>query len=190
MLLAFIDCEFGGLDPEQHDITEIAVILTDYRLVELARAEWKVRARADRISEEGAAISGYSAEAWKDAPALREVLQQLSELLPANALVVPAGQNVRMDVAFLERGYRSCGMPFPFDYHVIDLATLYYIWSLLAGEPASALSLRQAALSAGLIEGEIPHRAMADAELALETFRHFVGRLALRDPADWMPEIE
>src|SRR5262249_32298613 len=32
---AFIDCEFGGLDPELHDITEIAVILTDYRLAEI-----------------------------------------------------------------------------------------------------------------------------------------------------------
>src|SRR4029453_2792613 len=29
---AFLDCEFGGLDPELHDITEIAVIATDYRL--------------------------------------------------------------------------------------------------------------------------------------------------------------
>jgi hypothetical protein len=29
---------------------------------------------------------------------------------------------------------------------------------------------------------------MADATLTLETFRHFIGRLALRDPADWLPE--
>ena len=34
-LLVFLDCEFGGLDPELHDITEIGVILTDYRLAEL-----------------------------------------------------------------------------------------------------------------------------------------------------------
>ncbi len=190
MLLAFMDCEFGGLDPELHDITEIAVILTDYRLVELARGEWKVRARADRISEEGAAISGYSAEAWKGAPPLRQVLQELSELMPANALVVPAGQNVRMDVAFLERGYRSCALAFPFDYHVIDLVTLFYAWSLMSGERVAALSLRQAALTAGLIENEVAHRAMADAALTLETFRHFIGRLALRDPADWMPETD
>ncbi|MBW2540809.1 MAG: 3'-5' exonuclease [Deltaproteobacteria bacterium] len=185
-----MDCEFGGLDPELHDITEIAAIVTDYRLAELARAEWKVRARAERISEEGAAIGGYDEEAWKDAPPLRQVLQELSDLMPANALVVPAGQNVRMDVAFLERGYRNCEIPFPFDYHVIDLATLFYSWSLISGEQVSALSLRQAALTAGLIENAIPHRAMADAELTLETFRHFIGRLALREPADWLPEAK
>ena len=58
---AFMDCEFGGLDPERHDITEVAVVLTDYRLEELASAEWKIAARADRISPEAAQISGYTA---------------------------------------------------------------------------------------------------------------------------------
>jgi len=185
-----MDCEFGGLDPELHDITEIAVVVTDYRLAELARGEWKVFARADRISEEGAAIGGYDEEAWKDAPPVRQVLQELSDLMPANALVVPAGQNVRMDVTFLERAYRGCEIPFPFDYHVIDLATLFYSWSLISGEQVSALSLRQAALTAGLIDHAVPHRAMADTTLTLETFRHFIGRLALREPADWLPEAK
>ena len=47
---AFLDCEFGGLDPELHDITEVGLILTDYRLVEVATREWKVRARPERIT--------------------------------------------------------------------------------------------------------------------------------------------
>ncbi len=179
-----MDCEFGGLDPELHDITEVAVIVTDDRLVELARGEWKIHARAERISEEGAAIGGYSPEAWEGAPPLRQVLTEMNELLPNGTLVVPAGQNVRMDVAFLERGYRNCGIPYPFDYHVIDLVTLFFTWSLVAGEKIASLSLRQAALTAGLIEGSVPHRAMPDTELTLETFRSFVGRLAARDPGD------
>ena len=44
------------------------MIVTDYRLAELSSAEWKVSARAERISDEAAAISGYDAEAWKGAP--------------------------------------------------------------------------------------------------------------------------
>jgi DNA polymerase-3 subunit epsilon len=181
---AFLDCEFGGLDPELHDITEVAVIVTDYRLAELAQGEWKVRARADRITPEAAAISGYSEEGWREALPLRDVLTQLAELLPENKTVVPAGQNVRMDALFLERAHRSCKIPYPFDYHVIDLATLFYAWSLVVGEPVAALSLRQAAITAGLIEGSVPHRAMADTRLTLETFRHYVGRLAPRPLSD------
>jgi DNA polymerase III epsilon subunit-like protein len=181
---AFLDCEFGGLDPERHDITEVAVIVTDDRLAELASAEWKVAARADRISAEAAEISGYDAAAWNGAPHVRQVLTEVVALLPPGKTVVPAGQNVRMDVIFLERAYKNCNIAWPFDYHIIDLATLFYAWSLVAGEPVPALSLRQAAATAGLIDGAVPHRAMADARLTLETFRHYIGRLAPRPLPD------
>ncbi len=177
----FLDCEFGGLDPELHDITEIGVVLTDYRLAELASGEWKVRARPERITPEAAEIFGYDPEVWeREGVPLRKALEEMVALLPADRTVVPAGQNVRMDVAFLERGFRNCGMPWPFDYHVIDLATLYYAWSLVHGEELGALSLRHAATRAGLADGSIPHRALGDARLTLETFRHYIGCLAPR----------
>ena len=179
-VFAFMDCEFGGLDPELHDITEVAVIVTDYRLAELDSHEWKIRARPDRITEEAASISGYTAEAWIDAIPLRRVLDELSALLPKGKTAVPAGQNVRMDVQFLERAFKNCGVAYPFDYHVIDLATLFYAWSLVSGETVTALSLRQAAVTAGLIDGSVPHRAMADTRLTLDAFRYYVGRLAPR----------
>ncbi len=179
-VFAFLDCEFGGLDPELHDITEVAVIVTDYRLAELDSHEWKIRARPDRITEEAASISGYTAEAWIDAIPLHRVLDELSALLPKGKTAVPAGQNVRMDVQFLERAFKNCGVAYPFDYHVIDLATLFYAWSLVSGETVTALSLRQAAVTAGLIDGSVPHRAMADTRLTLDAFRYYVGRLAPR----------
>ena len=185
---AFLDCEFGGLDPELHDITEIGVVVTDYRLQELACGEWKIRPRPERVTPEAAAIFGYDEAVWARAPGIREVLTAVAELCPRGKVVVPAGQNVRVDVSFLERGYKSCGIPYPFDYHVIDLATLYYAWSLVADEPASALSLRQAATTAGLLGDEgVAHRALADARLTLETFRHFIGRLSAREPAEPVP---
>ena len=183
-VFAFMDMEFGGLDPELHDITEIAVIVTDYRLAELAQGEWKVRARLERITPEAAAISGYDPELWKEAVPVRRALQELAALLPPGRTAVPAGQNVRMDVQFLERAYKACAIPYPFDYHVIDLATLFYAWSLVAGQTLPALSLRQAATHAGLTAGVVEHRAMADARLTLEAFRHYVGRLAPRPLAD------
>ena len=180
-VFAFLDCEFGGLDPELHDITEIGVILTDYRLVEGKAREWKVLARPGRITPEAAAIFGYDPEVWqREGVPLRQALSELAALLPRGSTAVPAGQNVRMDVLFLERAYRRCGLPYPFDYHVIDLATLFYSWSLVAGEQLPALSLRQAASQAGLLQGNVAHRALDDARLTLETFRHYVGRLAPR----------
>jgi oligoribonuclease (3'-5' exoribonuclease) len=178
---AFLDCEFGGLDAELHDITEVGLILTDYRLAEIASGEWKVRARPERISAEAAELQGYDAAVWvAEALPVRQVLTEIAALFPKGPKIVPAGQNVRMDVMFLEKAYKACEIPYPFDYHVIDLATLYYAWSLVAGETVQALSLRQAATAAGLVQGPVAHRALADARLTLETFRHYVGRLAPR----------
>jgi DNA polymerase III epsilon subunit-like protein len=185
---AFMDCEFGGLDPELHDITEIGVILTDARLAETAEREWKVVARADRITPSSIEISGYDPAVWaQQAVPIRRALTELSDLLPKDCKVVPAGQNVRMDVAFLERAYKNCGIAWPFDYHVIDLATLFFSWSLVAGEKVEALSLRQAATRAGLAPNKVAHRALADARLTLETFRHYVARLSPREPRDEAP---
>jgi DNA polymerase III epsilon subunit-like protein len=181
---AFLDCEFGGLDPELHDLTEVGVIITDYHLVEHAEAEWRVKARPERITASAAAIFGYDEKLWAVAPPVRTVLEEIVAMLPKGVTVVPAGQNVRMDVIFLERAFRNCGIKYPFDYHVIDLASLFYSWSLVAGEKVPSLSLRQAASNAGLLDGSTPHRALADARLTLETFRHYIGRLSPREPAE------
>ncbi len=182
-VLAWIDCEFGGLDVDEHDLTEVAVILTDSRLVELGSNEWRIWARPERITKEAAAIFGYDKELWDKAPPLRRVLNELVEMLPKGVKVVPAGQNVRMDVIFMERAFRNCNIPYPFDYHVIDLATLFYCWSLVSGEEAGALSLRQAASTAGLLDGAVEHRAMADTRLTLDSFRHYIGALAPKPPS-------
>ena len=145
----------------------------------------KVIGRPDRITPEAAEIFGYDPKEWEaHGVPLRRALTELAALLPKGKTTVPAGQNVRMDVQFLERGYRSCEIPYPFDYHVVDLATLYYSWSLVAGETVPALSLRQAAIHAGLAEGPVAHRALADARLTLETYRHYIGRLAPRPLPD------
>ena len=182
---AFLDCEFGGLDVEIHDLTEVGIIMTDARLEESVEAQWRVRSRPERISKEAAEIFGYDEALWSEAPPLRQVLTEIVAMLPTDRKVIPAGQNVRMDVLFLERAFKKCEIPYPFDYHVIDLATLFYSWSLVAGEPARAISLRQAATTAGLLGSEgVAHRALEDARLTLECFRHYIGRLAEREPAE------
>lgn len=187
---AFLDCEFGGLDVEIHDLTEVGIILTDARLEESAEAQWRVGCRPERVSPEAAKIFGYDEALWAEAPGVRQVLTEIVEMLPKDRKVIPAGQNVRMDVIFLERAFKKCGIPYPFDYHVIDLATLYYSWSLVAGEPARAISLRQAATTAGLLgEGGVAHRALEDARLTLECFRHYIARLAPREPAE-LPAVD
>ena len=187
-VFAFLDCEFGGLDVTAHDITEVGVILTDYRLEEFATAHWRVSFRMERSTPEAREIFGYDPKLWETAVPVRQMLTELAAMCPKGKVTVPAGQNVRMDVLYLEEAFKRCEIDYPFDYHVIDLATLYYSWPLVAGEVNTSLSLRQAATTAGLVEGKVPHRALEDARLTLDTFRHYIGRLAPREPVVSPPD--
>ena len=45
-------------------------------------------------------------------------------------------------------------------------------------------SVRRGHEDGPMIEDSVPHRAMADTLLTLESFRYFVGRLAPRDPTE------
>ena len=133
---AFLDCEFGGLDPELHDITEIGG--DRHRLPPRRARERRVEgaARPERVTAEAGAHLGLRRGALGARGACRCARRSASSRRSCRPgkTVVPAGQNVRMDVLFLERAYKSCEIPWPFDYHVIDLATLFYAWSLVAGE--------------------------------------------------------
>ena len=69
-----------------------------------------MKARADRITPEAAepspATTRRSVKAAEAVP-VRQMLTELAELRPGGKVVVPAGQNVRMDVLFLERAYKA-----------------------------------------------------------------------------------
>ena len=50
----------------------------------------------------------------------------------------------------------------------------------LRGRRTIVMGALLAFLTAGLIDGPVAHRAMADARLTLEAYRHYVGRLMPR----------
>jgi hypothetical protein len=73
-----------------------------------------------------------------------------------------------------EKAYRACAHPYPFDYHVIDLATLFYTWSLVAGEPWRPFRCAKPR-STGRSSGPVfpAHSRDGGPRLTLETFRHY-----------------
>ena len=91
------------------------MIVTDYRLAELAAREWKVRARPERITPEAAAhLAATTPRSGPEARAAAAGAHASSpRCCPAGKTVVPAGQNVRMDVLFLERAYQAARSPGP-----------------------------------------------------------------------------
>jgi DNA polymerase III alpha subunit (gram-positive type) len=188
MDLAWIDIETTGLDPDQDEILQVAVILTDGRWQEQDRRCWHFfccrpeRLRADLI-ERG--VIRYEVMAWRQAgarddegtdgePCRRRGMRELAEYVADR---IPAGQNViRFDLPFVERCWRRYGIRRPWRHRAVDTCSL----AATALPDAASLSLPALCEELG-VELAQAHDAMADIEATLEVARRL--RRRMRDGA-------
>ena len=192
MDLVFVDVETTGLDPERHELLELAAVRVDPHTLEpIDHASVRVRpTRLAAADPKALEVNGYSDEVWRDAVTLATGLRRLAPLLEG-ALV--AGHNVGFDWAFLARGYEQAGLPVPaVDYHRLDTASL--AWPLFAGAETESLSLDAVCAALGLCRPS-PHRALADALASLEVARKLrdralVGRRVANLVEDERPIVE
>lgn len=169
--LAFIDIETTGLDPERHEIIEVAAVRVDPRtLAELEDLSVQVRPRRpDDADPTALALVGYSPDAWTDAVDLADALARIKPLLDGAVL---AGHNVAFDRSFLSRAWAEAGSrPDDLDHHLLDTATL--AWPLLVAGAVDSLSLGPVCAALG-IDREQEHRALADARASLEVARRLL----------------
>lgn len=169
--IAFIDLETTGLDPDRHEILEVAVIRVDAKeLHPLDEVECRVRpvriAEADPTALD---LGGYSPQAWANAPSLAEAMERIAPLLEGTIL---AGHNVAFDRGFLESAWQAVGSrPEGMDYHLLDTATL--AWPLWSAGAIVRLSLDEVCECLGITR-EPAHRAVTDARCCLEVARRLL----------------
>ncbi|HEU4406782.1 MAG TPA: 3'-5' exonuclease [Polyangiaceae bacterium] len=180
-VLAFVDCETTGLDPERHDIVEIAVVRADARTLAVLD-EVSVKVRPERLEDaepDALAVCGYDPEAWQDAMPLAEALALVTPRLEGATL---AGHHVVFDRAFLQAAYRRTGLRPPTQpRHLLDTASLG--WPLFAQGLVPSLSLDELAGCAGAAR-PFPHRALDDARCARAVTAHLLRGSALVALAD------
>ncbi|MGI5865486.1 MAG: exonuclease domain-containing protein [Myxococcales bacterium] len=192
MDLVFVDVETTGLDPERHELIEVAAVrVHPHTLEPIDHASVRIRPGSLADADPRAlVVNGYTDEAWRDAVTLQAALRQVSPLLEG---AVVAGHNVGFDWAFLSRGFARAGLPLPaVDYHRVDTASL--AWPLLAGAEIDSLSLDAVCAALGLSR-PTPHRALADALASLEVARRLrdrslLGRRVAGLVADERPIVE
>lgn len=172
--LAFIDVETTGLDPDYHEIIEVAVARLDPRTLEIrAELDAKVRpGRPERAEPEALRLNGYTALRWADARAAGEVLQRLTPIL--NGCIL-AGHNVPFDRAFLLAAYRRASKTLPdLDYHVVDTASL--AWPLVVAGLVDSLRLRVVCEHLG-ISNQGEHSSATDVRRTIEVYRRLMPTL-------------
>lgn len=173
-ILAFIDTETGGLTAGVHPVLEIATILTDFDLKEIARIELKVKPRAgDKIDPQAARINGYTPEGWKDAKPFAEYSTWLAKHVPYGTIAIPVGHNVGFDRDMIDLGYyKPTGKFCPLSYHKID--TVGIAAALQVAGKIKPMNLKLASVAEAMgIKNAAAHRAMGDCETSMKIFTMF-----------------
>jgi DNA polymerase III subunit epsilon len=181
--LCFFDTETTGLDPQKHDIIEVAAVRVTIQPGPEWFKTWNVEKRFEAkvmpahpfVEPAVARINGFSVEAWKDARSLPEVLVELYDIIHMTIL---CGSNPFFDYSFVKAGCDALGWEFPrlLSYHKIDVPTLG-VKLLLEGKIER---IKQVTLAEYFQMKKQEHRAMADVEQCIEQFKEltFPGGLA------------
>ena len=170
--LLAIDLETTGLRPGYHEITQIAAIMLDNGLVELATFETLVRIEHPERGLEGGfdvfAHTGLRLEDIQNGLPLREALRALETFVRAAIggtdlkQVVMFGQNPMFDKGFLDAAFEQQGWGWPFDFHVLALESMFAHHHLLrTGELPGGIGLNNIC-KASNVENVRKHNAASD----------------------------
>lgn len=166
--LVFIDLETTGLDPEIHEIVEVACLVVDGETFNII-SEYEAKVKPQHLEvayPEALRIIGYSEKEWRDARPASQVLKEVAKLAPGGMIT---GWNVSFDWWFLQKGFKRFGIKSKFDYHKIDVMSIAYAM-LYPRREIKEWGLHDIAPFLGLrIVKE--HRAMADIRLTHEIFK-------------------
>ncbi|MCU0677610.1 MAG: 3'-5' exonuclease [Myxococcota bacterium] len=170
--LVFLDVETTGLDPQKHEILEVAAIRVTHDLSRILD-KFCTKVRPTRLHDADPAaleVNGYSDAEWADAIDLDEALTVLWPILEG---AVPAGHNVGFDLRFLEAAAHTTGRAtetsaLPTDYHRLDTASL--AWLLITTGQSSRWNLDATCAALGIVQ-ERKHRALDDVRAALQVAR-------------------
>jgi DNA polymerase III epsilon subunit-like protein len=191
-----LDVETTGLRAGYHEIIQIGAIFLNGQLDEIATFQSLVRPvypkrgyhKRDKEIFSVYEYTGISEEDVSSAPELKQVLEKLVKWTKKHhgnlTEITILGQNTRFDMSFLEASFKKIKQEFPFDYHCLDLVTLYTAYSLIHyGRLPDTVKLKDICkqMGATLPDGTWvfghAHHALHDARMTWCMFRQIIGRL-------------
>ena len=167
-LVTFVDLETTGLDPDVHEIIELAAVRTeigDGKIVILDTAEYKVCPKYP-VDPFVASLNGYNDKEWDCIECTTDLPSALSGVFNLMRNAWHAGSNPKFDESFLKKAADSFrwGYPKLASFHLLDVSTMAFPL-LIEGKVDR---LRQESIAKYY---EIPgggHRAMADTMQCLQ----------------------
>ncbi len=166
---SIIDLETTGLNPHQHEIIEIGLVLTQAPDLKVEQQkEWKITPeRLKDADPKALEIAGYEPKLWKKAVSLTQAMQELSDKTEDSIMVA---QNISFDWNFLQEAFLQTGVPDKMHYHRLDLLSMAYAHLFYTGK-IQRYSLNSLSEYFGVeLERSERHSALEDARATYEIF--------------------
>lgn len=105
MILTVFDTETSGLNPDKHEILEVALLsfVLDESGNGYVLGEYESKIKPERLylaSKKALEINGYTDKAWVDAPDLSTVVKEMKPIIEKSDIFL--GQNMIFDMRFLD----------------------------------------------------------------------------------------
>lgn len=175
--LAFVDIETTGLDPDRHEIIELAVVLVrqtgdegkEFEILE----ELEFKVKPERIQDadpQSLKVNGYDPSAWIFANTLDEAIKAFSEKTKDAIFVA---HNLTFDYAFIEKAFKKTGVPNLMFYPKIDTISVAFA-KLHANPRIDKFRLQKLCEYFG-IQNERAHSALADTRALFEVYKRLMS---------------
>ncbi len=178
MYFCVVDTETTGLEPNYHEVIEVAAIICDKYLNIVDKTSFRIKPQhLERAAKRALEINGYDPMTWNpDFSTHGEAYLYLNDFVKRNTGgedITLFGQNIKFDKNFLLSGYKSAGISCYLDVPTADLMDMAKTWSKLKKIKLKGYSLKYLAEFTGVVN-ENPHAAEADAITTLEVLKWFI----------------
>jgi DNA polymerase III epsilon subunit family exonuclease len=164
-----LDVETTGLSPQNDAIIELAACVVDQESLEERRTFHSRIFSEKRVAPSAFRVHGIASSDLVDEPQVMQVVAKFDTFAPKDSIL--CGHNVAFDVAFLKATYERTGLPFGFDYHLLDIWSVAFF--VLGARAKKLPSYNLTALCSLFgIERDPSHNALQDVRASAAILRH------------------
>lgn len=165
-MIAFIDIETSGIDPLQHEVIEVGVVVAEHRDIK-DTLEFSLPFDLEKAQPKALEVNGWGEREFAPQLDHLEAVKKLDEFWDAWEPEVTTSWHTHFDFPFLQAWHSRLGYPHPWGHRsVLDMPSLVMgRMGVCAAESQRAVMKRL-----GLVEWENQHRALADAQAVFNVY--------------------
>ena len=174
--LAFVDVETTGLDPEKHEIIELALVLVrqkgdkgnEFEVIE----EFEIKIKPEfigRADPQALKVNGYDPSQWIFASTLAEAMKVFGEKTKDAIFVA---HNMTFDYAFIDKAFKQTSVPNEMFYAKLDTISMAY--AKLHNNPMVEKFRLQKLCEYFGVENAKAHTALSDTRALFEVYKHLM----------------